>query len=111
MIVENARWCDGFFSKMRGFTFRWRLKPGEGLVLVESSEGKVSAGVTMLFCFLDLAVIWLDAEGKVVDKVLAKPWRPSYMPKAPAQYVVETEPTMLEHVNEGDYLQFNGGPE
>ena len=106
VIVERARWCDGCFSKMRGFTVRWKLKPGEGLVLVENSEGKVSAGVTMLFCFLDLGVIWLDATGRVVDTVIAKPWRPSYMPKAPAQYVVETDPAMLEQVAVGDHLQF-----
>jgi len=106
VFVERARWCDGFFSKMRGFTFRRRLEPGEGLVLVENSEGKVSAGVTMLFCFMDLGVVWVNAEGRVVDTALAKPWRLSYMPKASAQYVVETDPSLLELIAEGDHLHF-----
>ena len=45
-------------------------------------------------------------EGEVVDTVLAKPWRLSYMPKAPAQYVVETDPSLLELIAEGDHLHF-----
>jgi len=75
-------------------------------VLVENSEGKVSAGVTMLFCFMDLGVVWVNAEGRVVDTALAKPWRLSYMPKASAQYVVETDPSLLELIAEGDHLHF-----
>jgi len=106
VFIESARWCDGFFSKMRGFTFRRKLRPGEGLVLVETSEGKLTAGVTMLFCFMDLGVVWLNAKGKVVDTTLAKPWRLSYTPKMPAQYIVETDPSLLELIKVGDHLVF-----
>jgi uncharacterized membrane protein (UPF0127 family) len=106
VFVERARWCDGFFSKMRGFTFRLKLRPGEGLVLVESGEGRLTAGVTMLFCFMNLGVVWVNAKGKVVDTTLAKPWRPSYTPKSPAQFTIETDPALLESIKVGDYLLF-----
>jgi uncharacterized membrane protein (UPF0127 family) len=106
IIVENARWCDGFFSKMRGFTFRRRLEPGEGLVLVEKNEGKLGSGVTMLFTFLELGVIWVNSEGVVVDTAHAKPWRLSYTPKAPAQFAVEVDPSLLESIKVGDHLRF-----
>lgn len=106
VLVERAHWCDGFFSKMRGFTFRRRLESGEGLVLVEKSEGRLGSGVTMLFTFLELGVIWVNSTGKVVDTAHAKPWRLSYTPKAPAQYAVEVDPSLLEIVKVGDHLRF-----
>jgi uncharacterized membrane protein (UPF0127 family) len=106
IFVERARWCDGFFSKMRGYTFTGSLGPGEGLVLVENKEGKLSSGITMLFTFLDLGIVWVNAEGEVVDTAHAKPWRPSYTPKAPAQYAIETDPSRLEQINVGDHLRF-----
>ena len=74
--------------------------------MVDKSESKIGAGVTMLFCFTDLGVVWVNANGEIVDIALAKPWRPSYTPKAPAQYVVETDPTQLEHISVGDHLRF-----
>ncbi len=112
VLVERARWCDTYLTRMRGFTFRRALAPGEGLVLVEKSEGRVNTGVTMLFTFMTLGVIWVDSAGKVVDTALAKPWRLSYMPQAPAQYAVEVDPSVLEHVKVGDHLRFSnfGGP-
>ena len=47
-----------------------------------------------------------DARGQVVDKVLAKPWRPFYAPRAPARYTLETHPEFLEKVALGDELVF-----
>jgi uncharacterized membrane protein (UPF0127 family) len=106
VIVERARWCDGFFSKMRGFTFRRKLESGQGLVLVEKSEGRLGSGVTMLFTFLDLGVIWVNSKGEVVDTVHAKPWRLSYTPNAPAQFAVEVDPSLLKIIKIGDHLRF-----
>ncbi|MGB3717057.1 MAG: DUF192 domain-containing protein [Candidatus Promineifilaceae bacterium] len=106
MLVERAHWCDGFFSKMRGFIFRRKLEPGEGLVLVEKREGRLSSGVTMLFTFVPLGVVWVNSAGEVVDTAHAKPWRLSYTPKAPAQFAVEVDPSLLEIINVGDHLRF-----
>ena len=106
VFVERAHWCDGFLSKMKGFTFRRTLAPGEGLVLVETNESRISTGVTMLFTFLDLGVVWVNSVGEIVDFVLAKPWRLSYMSKAPAQYAVEVDPSLLELIKVGDHLRF-----
>jgi len=57
--------------------------------------------------FMSIAVIWMDADGKVVDKKLAKPWRPMYAPKTPAMYFLETNTFILDRVNEGDMLAFD----
>lgn len=106
ILVERARWCDSFTSKARGFTFRRGLEPGEGLILVEANESRVNSGITMLFCFIDLGVIWVNTKGMVVDTVVAKPWRPSYLPQAPARYAVEADPGVIQHVKIGDTMEF-----
>lgn len=106
ILVKRARWCDSFTSKARGFTFRRRLEPGEGLVLVESSDSRVNSGITMLFCFIDLGVIWVNTNGVVVDTIVAKPWRPSYLPQAPARYAIEADPGILQNVKIGDHVEF-----
>jgi len=106
ILVEHARWCDSFASKARGFTFRRQLAPGEGLVLVESADSRVNSGITMLFCFFDLGIVWVNGAGQVVDKVIAKPWRPSYLPQAPAQYAIEADPEIVQHIEIGDQINF-----
>lgn len=106
VLIKEARWCDSFTSHLEGFTFRRELQPGEGLVLVHSIESRVNAGITMLFVFLDLGVLWVNREGEVVDTVLARPWRPIYLPKAPALTVVEAAPEILNHVQVGDQISY-----
>lgn len=109
VLVERARWCDGFASKLRGFLFRRTLDEGEGLVLVEGRDSRVSTAIHMLFVFLDLGVVWVDGGGEVVDTVRARPWRLSYAPRAPARYVIETHPDVLRNVAVGDHVRFEAG--
>lgn len=105
-VVERALWCDTFASKLRGFTLRRELEPDEGLVLVEKRESRISTAIHMLFVFFNLGVLWVDERGRVVDSVVARPWRLSYTPQAPARYVVEGHPQLIEQVAIGDHLHF-----
>ena len=104
--MEHARWCDSFASRLRGFTLKRELQPGEGLVLVEKRESRVNTAIHMLFVYFDLGVLWADAEGRIVDKRIARPWRLSYTPQAAAQYVVEGAPQLVDQVEVGDHLRF-----
>lgn len=87
--------------------FRRSLPPDEGLIFVRRGMSVVNTSIHMFFCFFPIGVVWLDSDLKVVDAKLARPWRPSYAPKAPAQYFVEANPSILEHVSEGDQLAFD----
>jgi uncharacterized membrane protein (UPF0127 family) len=107
--VIRARWCDTFACKLRGLMFRRRLAPGEGLLLVERSEGRTQTAIHMAMVFFPLGVIWLDADLRVVDKRVALPWR-IYAPGVPAQYVLEGEPAVLECVAKGDVLEIADAP-
>lgn len=111
--VENGRylpthltWCDSFGRKLRGFTFRRTLSQDEGLVLVESQDSRVSTAIHMLFVFFDLGIIWVNDAGEIVDKTVARPWRLAYAPQAPARYVIELHPSLLDQVQVGDHLRF-----
>ncbi len=106
ILIPQAKWCDSFSSKLRGFTFRRTLEPQEGLVLVEAKDNRVNTAIHMLFVFFDLGVIWVNDAGEVVGTVVAQPWRLSYMPPAPARYVIEGQPELAQRVKVGDHIQF-----
>ena len=106
VLLQKAKWCDNFSSKLRGFTFRRELKMGDGLVLVEKKDSKLATSIHMLFVSFDLAVIWVNDAGEVVDTILAKPWKLSYAPQSPARYVIEGHPDLLKQVQIGDNISF-----
>jgi uncharacterized membrane protein (UPF0127 family) len=84
--------------------FRWRLAPNEALLFMESSESRVGTAIHMFFVFFSIGVVWLAADGTVVDKKLARPFRPYYAPRLPAQYYLEASPEILDEVVVGERL-------
>lgn len=86
--------------------FRRALGQGEGLLLVERRASRSATSIHMFFVPFPIAVIWLDGDFRVVDKVLARPWRPFYAPREAAQYTLEATPELLDEVSEGDVLEF-----
>lgn len=105
-FLVRARWCRSFFCRLRGLMFRRELASGEGLLLVEARPSRMGTAIHMLFVFMPLGVVWVDADFRVVDRVLARPWRPLYVPAAAAQYILETRPDVLESVDIGEVLEF-----
>ena len=86
--------------------FRRSLAPNEGILLVERRESRVDTAIHMLFVFTDLAVFWLDANRIVIDKVLARAWRPAYVPRRPARYILETCPKRIDDFQIGEQMEF-----
>jgi hypothetical protein len=107
VVLERVRLCDTFWSRFRGLQFVRHLPEREGLLFVTSSESRANTTIHMFFMFFSIGVIWLNASGEVVDKCLAKPWRPAYAPQKPAQYFVEALPGVLDRVQVGDVLRFD----
>lgn len=100
-----ARWCESYLCRLRGLTFKRKLPDGEGLLLVGSAESISLATIHMFGVFFSLGVIWLDSSLRVVDRALARPFD-IHRPSAPARYVLEGNPSMLEGVELGDELEF-----
>jgi uncharacterized membrane protein (UPF0127 family) len=102
----QAKYCDDFFSRLRGLMFRHDLGLNEGLLLVQSRESRVDASIHMLFVYMDLAIIWINAEKKVVDTLLARSWKLAYAPHEPAKYILEIHPDRLNEFHIGDQIEF-----
>ncbi|HLE90721.1 MAG TPA: DUF192 domain-containing protein [Anaerolineales bacterium] len=104
--LPQIKFCDTFLSQLRGLTFRSRLAREEGLLLVGTRDSRLDSSIHMLFVSFNLTVVWINSEMKVVDKVLARPWRPAYFSRQPARYVLEVHPERWGDFEIGDRLQF-----
>jgi uncharacterized membrane protein (UPF0127 family) len=96
---------DSFLSKLRGLMFRARLDPNDGLLLVEKRNSRLDTSIHMFFVPFDLAVFWINSDLVVVDKVIAKSWRPAYMSKTDAQYTLEIHPDRFRDYEIGDKVE------
>jgi len=104
--LPRIQYCDTFLTQLRGFTFRPRLARDEGLLLVGTRDSRLDSSIHMLFVSFDLAVLWINSEMQVVDKIIAKSWRPAYFSKQPARYVLEIHPDRWGDYEIGDTVQF-----
>ena len=102
----TARYCASFACRLRGLTFRRSLPDEWGLLLVQDRDSRLDAAIHMLGVWMDLAVVWINSHGKVVDLCLARRWRPAYIPKGPARYVLEMDPARLPEFKVGDEIRF-----
>lgn len=107
IVLARVRLCVGFWCHFRGLQLVPRLPDEEGLFFVTNHEGQAHTAIHMFFMLFSIAVVWLDASGRVVDKKLAKPWRPAYAPRSPAQYFIEANPALFDRVEIGDRLRFD----
>jgi uncharacterized membrane protein (UPF0127 family) len=105
-LLARVRRCASFLCRLRGLTFRRALDNDEGLLLVGDRENRTDTAIHMLFVFFPIAAIWLDQDGQVVDAQLARPFRPIYVPQAPARDILEGPPTVLGQIQIGDRLRF-----
>jgi uncharacterized membrane protein (UPF0127 family) len=106
VIATKVRWCTTIWTRGLGLMFRPPLREDEAYIFAEGRESRRLTTIVMLFVFFPIAVIWLDAQKKVVDKVLARPFYPYYAPRQPAQYYLECHPNTLQRVEIGDQLEF-----
>lgn len=109
-VLGRVRPCSSFSCRLRGLTFRRRLDDDEGLLLIGHRESRVDAAIHMFFVFFPIAVVWLDAAGWVVDAEVARPFRPLYIPSAPAKDVLEGPAGLLGRVRVGHQLRFEEAP-
>lgn len=102
----RVQYGDSFLTKLRGLMFRPRLEVDFGLLLVETSDSRVNTSIHMFFVSFDLAVFWINSDMTVVDKVVAKSWKPAYFPKTDAKYTLEIHPNRFADYEIGDKVEF-----
>ena len=95
---------ETFLTRLKGLTFTRHLPAERGLLLV--CDSRLESAITMLGVWIDLGVIWVNEDFHVVDTVLARRWRPVYITKHPARYVLEVVPERLDEFQVGDHVGF-----
>lgn len=100
----DVRRCDTFLCRWRGLMFRRALPDNAGLLFVERAASRAGTSIHMFFVFFPIGVVWLAADGTVVDAKLAKPFRPYYAPRMAAQYFLEGPPALLDWVRVGERI-------
>jgi uncharacterized membrane protein (UPF0127 family) len=98
--------CDSFQCRLRGLMFRRDLGLDEGILLVQGRDSRLDSSIHMFFVPFDLAVFWIDSSLTVVDKVLARSWRPAYFPRQPARYILEVHPARWEEYQRLEHVEF-----
>ena len=86
--------------------FRPSLALNDGLLLIEKRDSRLDTSIHMFFVPFDLAVFWINSQLTVVDKVIAKSWRPAYFPKVNAKYILEIHPDRYGDYEIGDKVEF-----
>jgi len=84
--------------------FSRKLKLDHGVILVDKNETRINTSIHMMFMNYDITVLWLDKQMVIIDKVLARKWVPIYIPKKPAQYVIELHHSKFSEYSIGDKL-------
>ena len=102
-----AGYCQSFICQLRGLMFTKHLPENHGLLLVQNADSIVNSSIHMMFMWIDLAVIWINSENSVVDKVMARKWKLAYFPKKAAKYVLETDTSHINDFNIGDTVHFD----
>ena len=103
----RVKYCDSFLCRLRGLTFRKDLDHDDGLLLVQGKrDSRVDSSIHMLFVPFDLNVVWINTAMVVVDKVIAKSWKPAYLSSQPACYVLEIHPDRWDDYQIGDQVNF-----
>ncbi len=101
--------CESFIQKLRGLMFYPSLSAHEGRLFIEKEETKLNTSIHMLFMNFDITVVWIDRQYQVVDVILAKKWRPYYVPAHPAQYTLEIHADHLHDFHVGDKIRIKNG--
>jgi len=78
--------------------------------MVYARDTRVDTAIHMMVVFFDLAVVWINAAGEVVDVKLAKAWRPFYAPQKPARYVLEMAAGHIHDFSVGDRVSIETQP-
>jgi uncharacterized protein len=103
----EAKYCESFGCQLRGLSFRKQIAGTEGLLLVQRHDSIINASIHMLGMWFDICVIWINAQGVIVDNRIARRWRLAYFPASPAKYVLETHPGRLQDYRIGDHVEIS----
>ena len=87
------------------FANKKSVERGACLVMPRAKNLKYGSAVTMFFCFYPYHILFVNSEMEVVDRIVLKPFRASYVPKKPAKYVFESTAGKFNKIKIGDKVE------
>ncbi len=96
--LRDVKICDTFWKRFRGLMFSRRRT----VLLVFDRDGRHA--IHMLFVFFSIAVVWLDAEGRVVEAHKAAPFSPLHRPREKAGRILEIPARADPGIEVGDRI-------
>lgn len=103
----RAGYCGSFLCQLRGLMFRKTLPTGEGLMLVQKKEDRISSSIHMMFMHFDICAVWINQALEVVDVRYARRWGLAYVPRSPACYVLELNADHIKDFSTGDKVKID----
>ncbi|HKZ44703.1 MAG TPA: DUF192 domain-containing protein [Anaerolineales bacterium] len=103
----HAKVCKDFLNRFKGLMLKRDISTDYGIILAQKNESRLDSSIHMLGVFMDLGIIWINSKMIIVDTVIAKPWRPFYIPSLPAMYTLEVNPTRITEFHINDKVTFN----
>jgi uncharacterized membrane protein (UPF0127 family) len=104
VVLNNMKYATDSLSISVGLMLAGKKKIAKGmcLVLPVKKDVRHGASVTMLFCFHKMEILFINTKFEVVEKKILLPWTPSYTPKKPCKYVIESLPETFKNIKIGD---------
>lgn len=102
----RAGLCTSYWCHLWGLSFRRTIPYEWGLILGYRTENRIDPGIHMLGMNFDLGIVWINADGEVVDLRYARKWLSFIIPKKAAKYALEILPQRLEEFQVGDQISF-----
>lgn len=107
IILNEMKYATGTFEISKGLMFKGKKEVEKGMCIVMPSKNdvKYGASITMFFCFSDMQILFVNSKFEVVDIKTLKTWTPSYTPKKPCKYAIESIPNKFDMIKIGDKIK------
>ena len=103
--ILHVELADTFLKRFLGYMGRKSIQSDHGMLFTLARSSILDSSIHMFFMRFDIAVIWLSEELTVVDKTIARRWRPAYAPAQPARYILETHPCQIDNFSLQDRVE------
>ena len=106
VVLKDMRVARSGLSLAYGLMFASKKKVQRGMCLVfPRQDVQYGAAITMWFCFMSYEILCVNSNFKVVDKVVLRPFKTTYIPKDKCRYVIESLPGTFKSIEEGDIVR------
>ena len=107
VILKKMKYIASVFGVMKGLMFSGKQQIKDGVCLALPFKKDSCAGVTNLFVFSHLNVVFVDSTFRVVDKTTLYPFKFHYRPAGLFRYIIESSESSLRKIKISDNVKID----